>query len=149
MMQVTNSRQEEKNREEEQKKNAQQKTQETKEKTEHELQKHPITIDRQDIEGRAREIRAMERAGASKQEVVDKTNQMIMGSVEYDISRAQPLEGLPLVKDESSKLRESIQRAIHDAADEILKKQEEIAAGKEEDRRKLIEQGRHLELVHE
>lgn len=136
MMQTAQSR--EPNTDEQQKE-AQKRTEETRQKMEAELQRNAAIAQQQTIEGKVQEVKANERAGASKQAVIDKTSELVMGSVEYDISRTKPLEGLSFVQDQSGKHREQIQRAIHDAAEEILKREEITLANREEARRNLME----------
>lgn len=65
-------------------------TQETQRQVESQLETRTVDLHRQTIEGKGQEIQVNERAGASKQQVIDQAQQNIMGSVDFELSKLKP-----------------------------------------------------------
>jgi hypothetical protein len=120
----------------EQQKQAQDTTAETQKRMESELQSHTAQVQRQTIEGKIHDIRVNERAGATKQDVITRTEQNLMGTVDFDLSLLKPPS---IIEDRRGEYREKIQKAIKESADLLLAQKEETVSQRREDEQRLLE----------
>ena len=109
MFQDTRSRQSQDDQSKEQQKKAQETAAETQRRMQNEALTRTFDAERQNIDGKMREVQAVERAGASHGQVTAKAEEMLMGSVDFDLSRnAMP----SLLEDNRTEIRDNIRRAI-------------------------------------
>ena len=79
----------------------------------HELEVKTVQLQRQSLEGSAKQIDEMVRQGASAKEVAEQAKQANLGQLDYDLSRLKPPS---FVHDERGKIREAYMRAVDNQA---------------------------------
>lgn len=122
MFQDTRARQSQDDQAKEQLKKAQDATAEMQRRMQHEALTRTFEVERQNIDGKAREVQAAERGGASQAQVAAKTEALVMGSVEFDLSRnAMP----SLLDDNRGELIHNVRRAILERASAVAAEREE------------------------
>jgi hypothetical protein len=125
---------------------AQNTTREIQRQIESQLETRIVDVHRQTIEGKGHEIQVHERAGASKQEVINQAHQSIMGSVDFELSKLKPPS---LVSDKRGEIRDTIERAINETAERIHALQEETLAARSEAEKKLVQREREARLAEQ
>ena len=122
MFQDTRSRQSQDDQNKEQQKKAQEAAAETQRRMQNEALTRTVDAERQNIDGKMREVKASERGGASHGQVAAKAEELLMGSIDFDLSRnAMPT----FLEDNRSELRHNIRRAIANRVSEIESQREE------------------------
>jgi hypothetical protein len=122
MFQDTRARQSQDEQSNQEQKKAQDATGEMQRRMQSEALTRTSEVDRQNIEGKTREVQASERVGASSAQVAARTEEMVMGSLEFDLSR----NSMPsLLDDNRSKVIHDVRRAILERASAVIAEREE------------------------
>jgi hypothetical protein len=146
MFQSTRSSADQERVNQEQQQRARDATTETQQRVESQLEHRTADVQRQTIEGKAQELQVTERAGATKQDVVNQVHGTIMGSVDFELSR---LKAPSFNADRRAEYRDNAERKIQETAEQILAKQEETFAQQAEAERKLMQQERKAQIVEQ
>lgn len=144
MFQSTRSPADQERVNQEQQQRARDATTETQQRVESQLDNRTVEVQRQTIEGKAQELQATERAGATKQDVVNQVHGNIMGSVDFELSR---LKAPSFNTDRRAEYRDNAERKIQETAEQIIAKQEETLAQRADAERKLMEREHRTRLV--
>jgi hypothetical protein len=122
MFQDTRSRQTQDDQSKEQQKKAQDTAEETQRRMQNEALTRTLDAERQNIDGKMRDVQVAERRGATQGQVAAKAEEMVMGSVDFDLSRtAMP----SFLEDNRNELRYAIRREIMNRVAEIEPQREE------------------------
>ena len=122
MFQDTRSRQSQDDQSKQEQKKAQDATAEMQRRMQNEALTRTSEAERQNIEGKTREVQASERGGASSAQVAAKTEELTMGSLEFDLGR----NSMPsLLDDKRNNVIDDVRRAIHQRASAVIAEREE------------------------
>ena len=116
MFQDTRSRQTQDDQSKEQQKKAQDTAEETQRRMQNEALTRTFDAERQNIDGKMRDVQAAELRGSTQGQVAAKAEERMMGSVDFDLSRtAMP----SFLEDNRNELRYAIRREIMNRVSEV------------------------------